>query len=562
MDNMFSDEKEYEERADDIEYEDLERWTVESEFFKRINKKIIQRGAKLIVGPRGTGKTHQMKFAYYKCLHNKKLPLAIYVSFNKYYYLEPFLHKAPNAIRIFHTWVLSKILLSCYEFLSDIGESVENLFDDESLSERKNLEILVSQLEKSEFHDQHEELISKVTIHRIITTIRNLEIKFGRNRTILLLDDAALNFTPDYLFEFFDIFRSLKAVNIAPKASVYPATEYGPRFHVSQDAKDVQCWLNIEDEEYSQFMSGLINKRLSEDGELPVPKDITDLLKYASFGVPRRFIGMIRSFIESKGATPHQRFNKVIKEQKQFITDEYLSLSRKLPQYRDIIKTGFDLYDEIIDTIVKENKKNRKTKQITIGLEENKNVKLNRMVKFLIGAGLLYNLSNIRHGKEYERYIPHLLFLISERAFSKGSSFNAREIVKFIKQKSIRYPVRRSFKTLLGEQVIRNLHLNLPPCNNCKAERLTEEQKFCHQCGNQLVTQSVFEACMSIPIDELPITKLQKKNIKKQIGLKTLEDILSIPDPATELQKADYIGEKRSEQIYRAVIYLKEEFLS
>lgn len=561
---MSIDEKEYEERADDIEYADLEKWTVKSEFFNRIYKKIIQRGAKLIVGPRGTGKTHQMKFAYYKCLRDKKLSLAIYVSFNKYYYLEPFLHKAPNAIKIFHTWVLSKILLSCYQFLSDIKESAENLFDDESLLERKNLEILVSQLEKSEFDDRHDELISKVTIRRVIKTIENLEIKFGRSRTILLLDDAALNFTPDYMVEFFDIFRSLKAVNIAPKASVYPGTtEYGPRFHVSQDAELVQCWLNIEDEEYSQFMSGLVNKRLSEDGELPVPEDITELLKYASFGVPRRFIGMIRSFIESKGATPHQRFNKVINEQKQFITDEYLSLSRKLPQYRDIIKTGFNLYDQIIDTIVKENKKNRNTKQITIGLEEDKNVKLNRMVKFLIEAGLLYKLTNIRRRqKVYERYIPHLLFLISERAFSKGTSFNAKEVVKFIKQKPIRYPMQRSFETLLGKKVIRNLHLNLPPCNNCRAERLTEEQKFCHQCGKQLVTQSVFETCMGIPIDKLPITKLQKKNIKEQTSLKTLGDILSIPDPATELQKADYIGEKRSEQIYRAVIYLKEEFLS
>jgi len=369
---MSVDEKEYEERADYIEYADLERWTVKSEFFNRIYKKIIQRGAKLIVGPRGTGKTHQMKFAYYKCLHDQKLPLAIYVSFNRYYYLEPFLHKAPSAIKIFHTWVLSKILLSCYEFLSDIEEPASNLFDDESLLERKNLEILVSQLEKSEFHDQHDELISKVSIRRVIKTIENLEIKFGRNRTILLLDDAALNFTPDYMVEFFDIFRTLKAVNIAPKASVYPgSTEYGPRFHVSQDAESVQCWLNTEDEEYSQFMSDLISKRLSEDGEPPVPEDITELLKYASFGAPRRFIGMIRSFTESEG-TVQQKFDKVIKEQKQFITDEYLSLSQKLPKYRDIIKTGFDLYDEIISAIAEENKKNRNTKQITISLEKEK----------------------------------------------------------------------------------------------------------------------------------------------------------------------------------------------
>jgi predicted AAA+ superfamily ATPase len=75
----MNDEKAYEERADDIEYSDLERWTVESEFFKSIYKKIIQRGAKLIAGPRGSGKTHQMRFAYYRCLRDKKLPLAIYV---------------------------------------------------------------------------------------------------------------------------------------------------------------------------------------------------------------------------------------------------------------------------------------------------------------------------------------------------------------------------------------------------------------------------------------------------------------------------------------------------
>jgi len=559
----MNDEKAYEERADDIEYSDLERWTVESDFFKSIYKKIIQRGAKLIVGPRGSGKTHQMRFAYYRCLHDKKLPLAIYVSFNKYYYLEPFLYKTPNAIKIFHTWVLCKILLSCYHFLSDIGEPTENLFNDEILFKKETLEILLSQLEKSEFHDQHDELISTMTIYRIITTIENIQIKFGRNRTILLLDDAALNFTHDYLVEFFDIFRSLKATDIAPKASVYPGTtEYGPRFHISQDAEKVECWLNIEDEEYSRFMDELINKRLSEN-EMSVPGDIIELLKYAAFGLPRRFIGMIRDFTESKGATPQQKFTKVINEQKQFITDEYLSLSQKIPKYRNIIKTGFELYEKLIEIITKENKKSKgNTKQITIGLEEDNNLKLKRMLQFLIEAGLLYKLPNIRQGKVYERYVPHLLFLISERAFSEGSSFNANHIVEFIRKKSTRYPVRRSFESLLGEEAIKNLRLNLPPCDHCNAERLTEEQKFCHQCGKQLITQSAFDACMNIPIDDLPITKLQKDNIKKQTGLKTLGDILSAPDPATELRKADSIGKKRSEQIYKTLIYLKEEFLS
>lgn len=43
-----------------------------------------------------------------------------------------------------------------------------------------------------------------------------------RKRAILLLDDAALTLTKEYMIEFFDVFRSLKTISISPKASVYP----------------------------------------------------------------------------------------------------------------------------------------------------------------------------------------------------------------------------------------------------------------------------------------------------------------------------------------------------
>ncbi len=564
---LLSSQKEYEERADYIQYEDLERWTVQSEFFRRIYKKIIQRGAKLIVGPRGTGKTHQMKFAYYKCLQDKKLPLALYVSFNRYYRLEPFLYKAPNAIKIFHTWVLCKVLLSCYQFLSDVGKADKKPFDVNSILSKNNLEKFVSQVEKSESHDWHNEVITNATIHQIIITVEGLETEFERKRTILLLDDAALNFAPDYMVEFFDVFRSLKTTSIAPKASVYPgSTEYGPRFHIGHDAEKVKCWLDIEDEGYSQFMTDLIEKRLTISKHDEIPKDIIELLKYASFGVPRTFISLIRNFISTKGSTVQQRFNKVIDEQNQLVKDEYLSLHQKIPKYKDIIQTGFELYDKITDAIVEDNKKNiqEDKKQIQIGILKNKDLKLNRMVIFLIEAGLLYELTPAKgySGSEYNRYIPHLVFLIAKRAFSKGKGFNPKKIIQYINRKPKKRPVRRTFETLLGNEAIRNIHLNLPPCNNCGTERLTEEQKFCHQCGKELVSQSAFESCMRIPIDNLPITELQKERIKKQTDLRTLGDILSIPDPATELRRAYHIGKKRSEQIYETVIYLREEFLS
>jgi len=70
--NELTDQKEFEERADYSALEDLKKWNVDNEHFQKIQKKLVQKGAKLLVGPRGTGKTHQMRLAYDKCLTNKK----------------------------------------------------------------------------------------------------------------------------------------------------------------------------------------------------------------------------------------------------------------------------------------------------------------------------------------------------------------------------------------------------------------------------------------------------------------------------------------------------------
>jgi predicted AAA+ superfamily ATPase len=133
-DNNDNENIAFEERADFIKNEDLVKWTVESDFFLGIQKKILQKGAKLIVGPRGAGKTHQMKFAYEGCLHDKNKPLAIYVSFSKYYHLEPLLAKKTNAITLFHTWVLSKILLSTYQLLYELEKTDIVLYETESVN--------------------------------------------------------------------------------------------------------------------------------------------------------------------------------------------------------------------------------------------------------------------------------------------------------------------------------------------------------------------------------------------------------------------------------------------
>jgi len=571
--NEFDEGKNFEERADFIENEDLMNWTVKNDFFLKVQKKILQRGAKLIVGPRGTGKTHHMKFAYNECQESKAKPLAIYVSFTKYYHLEPFLSKQSNAITIFHTWVLSKILLGCYDLLDSKKDT--ELYESDSILSKEKLKNFCADTEKGNgiVHEWHDNIIINVTIDKVISTIEKLTIMLGRRRAILLLDDAALSLTAEYLVEFFDIFRSLKTVNIAPKASVYPGTTvYGPRFHVGHDAEKVLSWLNfieIGNENYTQFMGELIALRSLETEK--IDPDIIEIFKFAAFGIPRHFINLLRNYIQSQDKKYQQRFNSVISEQAKSIKGEYLSFAIKLPQYRSIINTGWQLHEEIVKSITIENNKitNTGEKQLQFSILKEHDLKQDRMFQFLIESGLLYEMEEHKEGfnpdgsnREYNRYVPHLLFLIKSRAFSTGRGFNAQAVLQFIKRRDKKHSIRRELTNLLDNNK-RKLNLNLPACQHCHAERLTEQQKFCHNCGKELVRQSTFDSCMGIKIDELPfLTDLQKQKIPNQTDLKTIGDFLSVSDPATELRKAQSIGRVRAERIYIKVINIIEEFLS
>ncbi len=450
---------------------------------------IVGVGAKLIVGPRGTGKTHQMRIAYRKCLNDQSKPLPIYVSFSKYYHLEPFLFKSSNAHRIFHTWVLCKILLACHDVIEELRQTFD-IIPNETLS-RENIAEFVAQAEKGmgEIEPWHDDIISKVTISHVIVAIESITIESRRRRAILMLDDAALTLTHEYMIEFFDIFRSLKTKSISPKASVYPGTtEYGPRFHIGQDAEKVDSWLSVEDDSYSDFMQSLFIKRFRNYSELcQVPPYIIELLQFAAFGIPRAFIVLLRRYLESKKSTMQARFNYSIGEQAALIRQEYMSLSIKMPQYKTIIEIGYELFEAMIEVVKEDNKNIESEKQITIGIIKERDVNSLRMIKFLIEAGLLFEHTPVKHGdgREYQRFIPHLIFSIENRTFSKGRGFDPKEVVDCLNKKSKKHPIRRSLKNLIGEKRMRSLRLDLPPCRHCKAVRISEDQRFCHICGKE-----------------------------------------------------------------------------
>ncbi len=555
----------FEERADYILDDDILRWNVDIPYFDSIQKKLIEKGAKVLVGPRGTGKTHQMKIAYNNCISDISKPFPVYVSFSKYYYLEPLLSKNPAAITVFHTWVLCKIILGC----TDTITRIKNINKDDFCNEitKEQIEKFVAQSEKNIQESWHSDITRNITIQYVLDFITEFTNECSRKRAILLLDDAALTLTKEYMIEFFDIFRSLKTLNISPKASVYPGTtEYGPRFHLKQDGDPFNVWFEPEGIEYSQFINQLCEKRFID---IKIEDNIKELLKYASFGNPRAFITLLRDYEQETTKNSQVTFNTIIETRCKLLKDEYLSIKQKLNQYSTIIDTGWDFFDAILNEIASANRKyimgDEFEKQITIGLLDYRDNSIDRMIKFLIEAGLLYELSPVKHGenREYKRFIPHLIFLFQKRAFSKSRGFNVPEILDFLKRKNTKHPIRKdNIYNILNNEALKNLKLDLPHCTNCGANRLSENQKYCHACGNELVSKSSFEKCMQLTIDELPLTTWQKEKIKKETVLKTVKDFLSISDIGDELRKPHGFGKKKAETIINKVNKLIEEFLA
>lgn len=557
--------KELEERSDFLEENQIQEWFIAGDYFDNIQRKLIGTGAKLLVGPRGTGKTHQLRLAHYTCLKDITKPVSLYISFNRYYHLEPLLSRAPNAINVFHTWVLCKILISIYEFC-DLTQTDSNQILDSEYYSKDQLVDFIGQAEKGYYKFEDEHLLSQLNVSYVQSLIEKLIIVSDRKRAVIFLDDAALTLTPDYLVEFFEIFVSFKSSRIAPKASVYPGTtEYGTKFHLGHDAEKVECWINVSDNinSYSEFMNELIEKRL-KNLVSDIDADIIELLKFASFGIPRAFLFLLRSFQQSTKSTRQAKFNEVIDLHSDLIKAEYLSLGKKIPQFSNIISVGYSFFERIIADISETNKTLSSERALVIGIEKGSNRMIERMTQFLNEAGLLYKYSsNVNHGggREYERFTPHLLFLIKAKAFTSGRGFDTSAILNKLLSNDRKQPLRRKYETLLTSDQLSNLTLDLPPCGNCGTIRIQDDQRFCHKCGEELVVSSAFENCMELTIEEIPLTPFQRSAVL-EANFSQIKDFYSVQNPGSELRKVHQVGAKRSQQIIFRINNVVEEFLT
>ena len=156
-----------------------------------------------------------------------------------------------------------------------------------------------------------------------------------------------------------------------------------------------------------------------------------------------------------------------------------------------------------------------------------------------------------------------MMFLINKRVFSKSRGFNLKEIMQVLISQDKKQPLRRKLESILKKSTIEKIELDLPPCKSCDAQRLSSKQKFCHNCGTELITESRFEKCIKINIGSLPLLTVWKRNkILDETNIKTIGDLVFSESPASELRKARGIGEIRARQIHDNVVKYVDEFLS
>lgn len=556
----------FEERADQLSVGELRGETVVEDIFDHIRKELIARGLVLLEGPRGCGKTHMMRYVELVCGDDIKQPFAVYVSFNRYLRLEPLLGIRADALNLFQSWALALLVRATYEKVRQLAPKAE--LDPARVLNitTEQIDLLIARLERGQQPTLEEEATAELLrVDVVISYVRQAAVACGRRRTVLLLDDAALTLSRDLLIEFFDLVRVLKTHDISPKASVYPGTtEYGPRFHADHEGRRVAAWLPVDDPKYLTVMRNIAAARFHDVES--VPAEVNTVLMYAAFGVPRAYLTLLRDWQERKGGNAQSALNEIVREHRDARLTEYRSLAAKLPTLATLVRTGETLFDEAVSSLVKQNRDlaEQNEKQLLLGVPTaDLNPMAQRMINLLHEAGLVRQESPVSHGenRQYSRFMPHLGALIAGRAFETGRGGGARRIVEALTRPSTKHPARRSLKNLIGD-LVGQLHLDEPPCQNCKALRLSPNQKFCHACGSKLLDESTFERCMRLPIgnvvglSEFKIEKLREQEIT------TIGALVALSDPGTAIRRARGMGPQRAAQVIDTVHQYVDEFLS
>lgn len=549
----------FEERAEYLSRTELVQWTANTERDRAILTKLKGPGAKLLIGPRGCGKSTLLRQAYFE-IQDERKDLAVYVNYSKSLALEPLFHRAANALVLFRQWVLVKIVLGVSDYIED-----ESLEVPESLAKFTSAgKKFVHELEIGVDGVVPETPLSPSQLLHFLEQWCKL---VSRRRCILLLDDAAHAFSSEQQREFFEILRELRSRIVSTKAAVYPGiTSYSPNFHVGHEAELVEAWYRPEDEDYLRTMHEVVARRLPESYQerLRGRPELVDYLALASFGIPRGFLVMLSQVLgveEDEDRPPSRaKANTAVSDHAASVLSVFTSLSAKLPRYKRFVDVGNELAAASMRAIQAFNfTKTLDQKAVTIALPHPLEPELTRMLAMLEYAGVVRDADTVSRGVKgvFHRYVIHYGLLVESNALSLGKSWSLSDVVTALKQRGAHAFVRAHPERLLRADYRGRCTLDLAPCQNCGAARVSEDAQFCMKCGRQLSTASVYDELLKQPIDRLPLTKNKLEGLRKHTKIRSINDIL-LDEEHRQIRSVPRVGPVWAKRIRRYA----EEFVS
>lgn len=526
-----------------------------------ILKKLTQSGAKLITGPRGCGKTTLILKAYYQLLDNNTT-IPVYVNYKTSLKLEPNYKNNSNGTYWFTYWMYLKIYLGVNKLIEEIGVNIsENIL---------NNTVLQNLLEKLELGDV--DSVKQSGIELDISIIQSLISKIisicGRKRCVIFFDDAAHAFSSEQQRDFFELFRKIKNKEISPKAAIYPGvTNFSPTFNIGHDAEQINVWINPENENYISFMTSLIKKRIPSKiySEFSKDENLFNILCLSAFGIPRQLLNMAKNLynVDDNGiiSTSFNRTSvmREIRASNQSTMNVFTSLENKMSTYRNFITEGITVYYKAIELIYEYNKtKSIKQKSIIIAIRRPINADLKKIFGFYQYSGLVAFKDQVSKGEKgvFDRYLINIASLVDKNAILTTQSFNSSNLADALLTRNAHEYTRTTSEKLLSENV-QTISLALPPCQNCGTERINENAKFCHYCGNQLKQASVFKQLAEDDIDKLNLTSRRVSGIKNHSSIRKIKDII-YDIGHRELRSVPQVGEHWAKKILQQA----EEYIS
>lgn len=521
-----------------------------------IVRRLMVGGAKLLVGPRGCGKTTLLLKAYYKLLENTdRNSLPVYVNFKLSLKMEPLYLETSNASYWFKSWLNLKIL----EGLYSTSERLPDLELPSDLPTKKSIRKAIDQLESAQVDKVADP--ERFSTDAVAAYLSELVESNELTRVVLLLDDAAHAFSAKQQEDFFEFFRQVKSREISPKAAVYPGvTTFSPAFHAGHDAELIDVWVRPDDSEYVDYMRAMAEKRFN--GLLPSTlrevSDSLEFLAYTSFGIPRSFLNMLRSIYheESKATAKttldRRRLLEIAKQSRELSHNVYESLSNKLPAYREYISSGQTIYQGVLGRLKDYNRRRSDSDQaVEIGIRRPLTPDLEKIISFYQYAGLLMPSGENSRGVKgvFDLYMVHFGDLVTENAIIGRRTKSISSFVEAFQGQGHQAWPRVSSETLMNDFLQgQDFRLALPNCQACGAERIAEAAKFCQNCGARLKNTSIYENLTQQDISVLPLSPRMVTRIKENSNIRSVRDIL-IDSDRTSLRNIPFIGEIRAAMI-------------